>query len=199
MSKTIIDLCKFEDLYFEIYSNTGNLVPSYQHYLQTFLDIFQSTRPDMDGKDILTFAEKRFEDEKTRIIESYHDIYNNPNLLINKILIFSSDLKSLENVTSRLSGIQDLNISSSGKTNLEFNDPSAQKGVALKILVQHLGIEMKDVMAVGDQLNDLTMLREAGYSVAMGNALPKIKDLCHFITKTNLEHGVAFAIKEILK
>ena len=45
----------------------------------------------------------------------------------------------------------------------------------------------------------MAMLKKAGFSVAMGNAVPEIKDLCDFVTKTNEEDGVAYVIEMILE
>lgn len=60
------------------------------------------------------------------------------------------------------------------------------------------GLDMADTMAIGDNLNDVSMLERAGRSVAMGNASYEIKALCDVITDTNDEHGVAQAILEVL-
>lgn len=58
---------------------------------------------------------------------------------------------------------------------------------------------MKDVMALGDNFNDKSMLEQAGRGVAMGNAAEEIKKLCSYTTKTNNDNGVAYAIEEMLK
>lgn len=53
-------------------------------------------------------------------------------------------------------------------------------------------------MAVGDQENDLTMLQFAGTSVAMGNAIPAVKQTARFETASNAEDGVALAIERFV-
>ena len=68
------------------------------------------------------------------------------------------------------------------------------KGTGLHDLAQRLGISRENIMAVGDQLNDLPMLAYAGISVAMGNAVQAVKDTAIHVTASNLEHGVAAAI-----
>ena len=50
-------------------------------------------------------------------------------------------------------------------------------------------------MAIGDNENDLSMIEYAGLGVAMGNAVPLVKEAANVVTKTNEEHGVAEAIK----
>lgn len=87
------------------------------------------------------------------------------------------------------------NVTSSFLQNMEVNSKTANKGNALKHLAQTLHIQDRAVMAVGDQLNDVSMLTYAGVPVAMGNAVAEVKDLAVYITKSNAEDGVAFALE----
>ena len=77
----------------------------------------------------------------------------------------------------------------------EVMHPEVDKGNGIAALCDHLGITADEVMACGDEENDLAMLDFAGVSVAMGNAPDKIKERASFITKTNGEDGVAHAIE----
>jgi len=77
---------------------------------------------------------------------------------------------------------------------LEFMNPEASKGRALQTLAEHLQLTADEVMAIGDQGNDLSMLRYATNSVAMGNGIPEAKDIAKYETKTNVNDGVAHAI-----
>jgi len=58
---------------------------------------------------------------------------------------------------------------------------------------------MEDVMTMGDNWNDASMLEMAGRGVAMGNADDKIKKLCDYETAANDQDGVAKAIEEMLR
>ena len=88
----------------------------------------------------------------------------------------------------------ELAISSSWANNYETNAPGIHKGNALRDLSQARGIARKDVMAFGDYENDLQMLAWAGWSVAMGNAIPPVAATAKYHTARNDEHGVAQAI-----
>jgi Cof subfamily protein (haloacid dehalogenase superfamily) len=81
---------------------------------------------------------------------------------------------------------------------LEVFDHRAGKGPSLQKLAEHLGIDRSRVMAIGDQENDLTMLRFAGTSVAMGNAIESVKATALHETATNAEDGVALAIERFV-
>lgn len=81
---------------------------------------------------------------------------------------------------------------------LEVFDRRAGKGPSLQKLAEHLGIDRANVMAIGDQENDLTMLQYAGTSVAMGNAIDAVKAVARFETASNSEDGVAQAIERFV-
>lgn len=117
---------------------------------------------------------------------------------IYKVLAFSKQPEKLRQLYRSLENVQGLAISSSDKANLEFNHINAEKGIALQHFAKQNDISMEDVMAIGDNLNDVSMLRLAGRPVAMGNAIKNVQDICLFQTKTNDEHGVALAIDDLL-
>lgn len=81
-------------------------------------------------------------------------------------------------------------------SNIELNSAGTNKGDGLQALCRILEIPLSQVMAIGDNDNDLEMLQEAGIGVAMGNAEQSIQKAADFVTKTNDEDGVAFAIEQ---
>jgi len=91
-------------------------------------------------------------------------------------------------------------------TNLHFDEPShaksddfafdiinesASKGLGVLKLMQALGIDKKDTVAIGDGLNDIAMFEQVNYKVAMGNALDKVKAQADRIVASNNHDGVA--------
>lgn len=81
---------------------------------------------------------------------------------------------------------------------LEFLNKKVDKGAAVKLLAAQLGIDASEVMALGDNENDLPMIQFAGVGIAMGNATENIKKAASFITSSNDEHGVAVAIEKFI-
>lgn len=61
------------------------------------------------------------------------------------------------------------------------------------------GIAPQEVAAIGDEANDLSMIRRAGCGIAMGNAIEPVKQVARYVTRTNQEHGVAHAIDQLLR
>lgn len=81
---------------------------------------------------------------------------------------------------------------------LEFLSPMSDKGIALASVAHHLGATRDEVAAVGDYLNDLEMLRWAGVSAAVGNALEEVKSAVKYVVNTNEQGGVAEFIDSVL-
>ncbi len=79
---------------------------------------------------------------------------------------------------------------------LEILSKRVDKGTGVKMLADYLGIAQENVMALGDQGNDIAMVNYAGVGVAMGNAIPELKEIAQFVTGTNSEDGVAMAIEK---
>ncbi|MFA5006855.1 MAG: Cof-type HAD-IIB family hydrolase [Candidatus Izemoplasmatales bacterium] len=77
---------------------------------------------------------------------------------------------------------------------LEFVHPEGTKGAALENLYRTLRIPREDVIAIGDEENDIAMIRAAGIGIAMDNAKPGVKAAARFITLSNRHDGVAAAI-----
>lgn len=79
---------------------------------------------------------------------------------------------------------------------VEILSPKADKGVALRMVAARLGIEMSDVIAVGDSWNDVPLLQAAGFGIAMGSGPPELKAVAHAVV-ADVEHdGVAKAIDD---
>lgn len=96
-----------------------------------------------------------------------------------------------------LAACPDVEISSSWWNNFEVNPAGVTKGTALTRLADRLGIPMSQVMAIGDNDNDIPMLEQAGYGVAMGNATATAQRSAAWRTLNNDQHGVAAAIRAL--
>lgn len=84
-------------------------------------------------------------------------------------------------------------------TLLDILPPEVSKGFGLRNLAQSLGLERENVMAMGDNFNDLEMLEYAGTAVVMGNASPELLENEKYRqTLSNDEDGVALAIEKFI-
>lgn len=81
---------------------------------------------------------------------------------------------------------------------LELLHPQVSKDHALSVVAADLGISPEEVVAFGDNHNDIGMLRFAGLGVAMGNAHAEVKAAADYVTLSNAEDGVAVVIEEMV-
>ena len=91
------------------------------------------------------------------------------------------------------------NIFNTGKEEffaINIVNTNVSKGNAIYGLCKFLKIDVKDAIAIGDGINDMSMIRTAGLGVAMENGEPELKAIANEITSTNLENGVAKILKE---
>lgn len=117
---------------------------------------------------------------------------------VEKINYFFGDLAERQRAREALLKRGDVLVSSSFSNNLEINAPGAAKGEALLRLAAKLGLESWQTMGFGDGENDISLIREAGVGVAMGNAVDSLKAEADYVTITNDEDGVAAALEHIL-
>jgi 5-amino-6-(5-phospho-D-ribitylamino)uracil phosphatase len=97
-------------------------------------------------------------------------------------------------ILARLTKTGQLEISNSSPTNIEINALGVNKANGLRSVCQRMGIGMHEVIAMGDSLNDIEMIKQVGCGVAMGNAQEEVKNAADWVTATNEEDGVAKAI-----
>jgi Cof subfamily protein (haloacid dehalogenase superfamily) len=81
---------------------------------------------------------------------------------------------------------------------VEGNPLGVSKGDALRRLAEHLGISKAEVMAIGDQDNDIPMITWAGFSVAMGNGSPAVKAAADWVAPLVAKDGAAVAIERFV-
>ena len=117
---------------------------------------------------------------------------------INKFIWFGT-IEFLEIVQKELLvGIEGIDYFKSNSNLLEIVPTGVSKGNSLKQLIQKLGIAQEDIIAIGDDENDISMIKFAGLGVAMENAKEIVKKVADYITVTNEENGVGKIINDFL-
>ena len=84
----------------------------------------------------------------------------------------------------------------SGEGWYRFADKNADKWHGVKALVGNLGLKLTDIVAFGDDYNDVEMIRDCGIGVAVANAISEVKSVADYICDTNDNDGVAKWIEE---
>lgn len=91
-----------------------------------------------------------------------------------------------------------IEVTSSIPHNMEINKRGVNKGRGLEKLCETLGIELNEVMAFGDEENDIEMLKAAGFSFAVENASEAVKAAAGAVTEGNDNDGVAVQVEKLL-
>lgn len=117
---------------------------------------------------------------------------------IAKILYVKRDMKYLKNIEKDLEEVTKdrICVSYSSSRYMEFNALGIDKGFALSWLAKYLSIDMKDTIAMGDNYNDVEMIKKAALGVAVACADEEIKALAQYVTINNFDN---FAVKEVIE
>lgn len=115
----------------------------------------------------------------------------------NKLLVGAGP-SIVQEVYAVLRRRQDVDMACSSENYLEIFPRGMNKGKALRLICEKEGVGIKETVAFGDQELDIPMIETAGISVAMGNAIEELKQKADYITKSNNESGIAYAIEHFL-
>jgi Cof subfamily protein (haloacid dehalogenase superfamily) len=118
----------------------------------------------------------------------------------NKILLITPEEESNLPLQTIADSIRSISSAAFSKPNyLEIVPLGVHKAEALRHLTEILGLDLTQVAAIGDGLNDIEMLTEAGLGIAMGNAPEAVKSVAAWVTGTNNEAGVAQAVQKLFQ
>lgn len=123
--------------------------------------------------------------------------WKNRNVAPNKMMVMS-EAANITGIQQHLRSMYDgqLNIYPSKTTYLEVMDTRGSKANAVRFVGERLGLKPAEIIAIGDNYNDVEMIRYAGMGVAMGNAPDDIKEIADFVTDTNNNDGVRKAMEK---
>ena len=80
---------------------------------------------------------------------------------------------------------------------LQFLAANTSKGKGVLQVAKHLKVKPEEIISFGDNYNDMEMIQSTGLSIAMGNAVPELKQAADFVTLSNQEDGVAYVLEAL--
>lgn len=126
-----------------------------------------------------------------QLLHNGQDIY--------KMSVVHENPQVLAYIRSCLESVEGISVASSASTNLELTHQNAKKGIALLEYASNARIHPREILAMGDSENDLSMLTlPLGYTIAMENGTETVKKRARLITRSNEEDGVAAAIETLV-
>ncbi len=132
---------------------------------------------------------------KPTIVEDFHTCLNTP---FAKILVLgnTNQLLDLKRILEDSCGTE-ITVDISKPTYLEITSSSASKGNATQILVSHLGLSSEDVVAIGDSMNDLDMIKYAGLGVVVKNAPETLQKQADLVIPSNNDEGIVSFLEKL--
>ena len=195
-----IEILKSLDISYQLYTKNTIYTKGIETDITAYIDLIRANGEEPNEQHLRQEAKNRLAlGHITEVdnIELYLNQEDNPAI---KVIGISNDLEKLKHATELLSGNENISVTSSGANNVEIMDKKATKGEALKIVADIHDINLKNAIAIGDNLNDQAMLDIVEYSIAMKNGNKELQNNAKFITeKTNSEGGVADTVMKLLK
>ena len=170
----VIDYFRSKDVHINIYVNDVLYVEKDDDYIKKYI-------------------------ENRNIVYSVVDDLKSVNMNgLHKVLGIDKNPDKIINVTEELKEKykDELYIIRSTPYFCEVSNPEASKAAALCFLRDYWGYKNDEILAIGDQDNDIDMIEAAGVGVSMGNGTPKLKEAADFITKPIDEDGFSYAMEK---
>ena len=147
-------------------------------------------------KDLPEYEKEILNDRNLNFIE-FEDIEEFRDRNLAKILYVNQDYDYLKRVEQDFADIRDfVDISYSSNRYFEFNAKGINKGNALIRLCEILQIDRSQVIAIGDNFNDKTMIEAAGLGIGVANTIEGMKKYCDAITENDCQNG---AVAEVIE
>ena len=196
----IIELCDKNSIYYNIYTENAVLAKSL-NYNVAFYN-YENTKKSSDKKTDINIVEDMYSYIKNSNINKFLKI----TICDESKIVFSSIIKKIKNIedidvleVSHMSqkkiktGTKEVEV---GYFYTEVSSKNVDKWFAIEKVMQIENIKKEEVMALGDNNNDIIMIKNAGLGVAMGHSNDEVKKVADYITENNNEDGVAKAIEK---
>lgn len=177
----VVEICKKNNIYFHIYT----IDTVYAERNERLMKMYNSWK-EKDPDNSLV---------KTAVVDDVAEIVKNN--IVYKLGLYI-DENGAQEAYDEIIKISGLTSCFSLSTLVDIFNEDASKGNALVELGKYFGIETNEIMALGDNENDIPMLETAGLGIAMLDAVDKVKKSANEVTDSNNNSGVAKAIRKHL-
>lgn len=198
----IIKICEENSIFYSIYTEEGILTKRLNYNVLLF-NQENASKPE-DKKTKINIVDNIEEYVKERKEEDYLKI----SICDNDKVVFGSIIRKLRSIKD----IDVLDVAHMSRKKIkdgtdevlleyfytEITNINVDKWEALKDLIKRLQIDDKEVIAIGDNINDSKMVENAGLGVILDNAAPYIKEMADFVAKSNDNDGVAEVIEKYI-
>lgn len=194
----VIKILEDRNIFYHIHTNEGIIL----HSIEQYAPHIQALREKLAymgaaGTQIVDFKEQFFTEECQHVADPFSYLKAHPELKVMKIELMEADDTEIATLRELLQN-EESYVFSSYIQCLEVTHPLSSKGYAVKeFMAKFPGGKS---YGIGDGENDLAMLEVVDTSVAMGNAVPSVKNICDYITSDCVDGGVGeFIFNKIIK
>jgi Cof subfamily protein (haloacid dehalogenase superfamily) len=180
----VLDICKKYSIYYHVYAGNTMLTEELGH---TSLKYFEKNK-------MLPPEEKVSIEIVTDMADKIKSI---PGQVL-KFAVVNDDPELLKKIRNEMEQIPKVDVMSSNFDNFEVMNKGVNKGEALKKISELLKIPASEIIAIGDNENDISMLNYAGLGIAMENGDDCAKKAAQYVTASNNQDGVAQAIEKFI-
>ncbi|MGN0145316.1 MAG: Cof-type HAD-IIB family hydrolase [Clostridium sp.] len=199
IASKIIEILNKNKVSARIFTNNGIYMSGSEELaLEEMIYRTMALNPGLTEEEAIEESKKQSYFIKLKYIEDMNEFLNS-DVQIRKFVAFHKDMELINKIKNEIGKIAEIAVSSSFSDNIEVTHMTAQKGIILAKAAQRMGIDKSEVMILGDSSNDYSMFEIFEESVAMGNAIPEIKEIAKYTTDTNDNLGVAKAINKVVE
>ena len=132
------------------------------------------------------------------IVDEWDKVFRDNEEDIVKCIGVDDDIEKVKKAKEELLAVEGIEVVSSYSNNFEIMARGVSKGKGVELLAGFYGLTPEEIICVGDNENDISMIEYAGLGVAMGNAEDEVKAIAQFVTETNDCDGVAKVIEKFI-
>ncbi|SDK70030.1 Cof-type HAD-IIB family hydrolase [Natronincola ferrireducens] len=180
----IAKLCKDHEIYFQFYGQDKMYIEELKYSARKYYE--WNLKQERENQIQII----RLDDTMTYLQEN--------DIKVLKMIIMDEDLEKLAKVKKSIEEISSIEINKSWYDNIEIMNKGVSKGQAIKALGEILNISKEEIIAFGDNYNDLSMKDYVKTFVAMGNGEEYVKQQASYITADNDKDGVAEGIRRLV-
>ncbi|MBI9011424.1 MAG: HAD family phosphatase [Clostridiales bacterium] len=179
--KDIIELCQKDHRIYMVYTEDA-IISTDNYRTQYFIERNQKLEKDSRANFII-------EENASYIAETY-EVY--------KILVIEKDADKYLEMYEKFKSFSELTKVQSANGFYDIMPKNTSKKLAIDHLIDHYHIDISEVVAFGDNYNDLEMLKHAGTAITTANGVSAVKEIADFISVDHNESGVSHAINTFL-
>ena len=173
---------------------------SMDEYMKSFKAVFQSINRSLSDAEVTEMVAGRLHDFNIQTVDDYGFLYQDPKIKVLKAIFNTVDDEAIlgEIKNDIESTLTNLIVTSASSKNIEINNKLANKGQAVSEYAAMRGYKPNEVITIGDNINDVTMLQWSEHSYAVSNAHTIAKKAATYSAPSHEEDAVAQIIHRVL-